>query len=1022
MNKTSQRYFVFFNAAKAFAVSLFALNHSFNAAPQPADSHEPLQTIQRTCYQCHGNGKSKGGIDLHRLESDLSFSTEFELWKQVRTTLQNGEMPPDDAKTPLPSGERSALQSCIESNLAKAALANAGDPGNVTLRRLNNAEYDYSVRDLTGIDFEFRKEFTADGGGGEGFDNLGDVLFINPQHLNAYFAAARKIAEHASITPGTGVEFHPIRIGARGPSQLKAGTESVLYRWYQERSLPYLPKDGESLREDEYMLAAWQWKHRQQTGVESLRALAEEKNLVLPFLENWIAALENTEPKSRFLDLTRLAWRSLEPPAIGDPKSVPQSVRTTIAQILEERRSWLRPTGWSVQRAQQDADGLQPYPCETDINGAKTVKLVVGDTGDGARGDWVFVESLELQSDGKKHPYFDWLRKRLEADRAALLLDDATLLSKGVRREPLTQRATEAEQLLARLGAHPLGLKIDPKALILHAPCILELPVPENAQKLRFKGRLDLQNPEAEFATAQWTLTTASPPNPEKIIPGVITVWKRQTDAQRSTMADFEGMRRVFPANLEHRLEQVARNFHSGGKGPGVYYLSDAQLRSLITQSDVARLDALLEDWRFVRSPINNAQHKQWDTAVLKSLLRFAARAWRRPITEAEQAELSTVYQSGVDAALDRESAGREVLVRILVAPEFLFKLEQNQGPPVHPVTAWELASRLSYLLWSSVPDDSLAQMATSGDLLHSNQLAGVVRTMLHDPKAKSLAREFAAQWLDFHHFDSHTKVDENKFPEFTPEIRRAFHEEASAFLDHVIRENRPVREILSASYTFLNKTLAEFYGIEGVEGSDFSKVEVSQHLRGGLLGMGAVLTKTSYPHRTSPVLRGNWLLQNVLGSPTPPPPNNVPKLDENVAVAKTLRARLEQHREDKACAACHDKIDPLGFALESFDPIGRLREQDETGSLIDDSAKAKDGSIFKGPSGLREHLKKREEEFLAAFCRKLTGYALGRTVLPSDQPLLDEMRERLKKEDGTFESALLILVQSKQFTHRRNE
>jgi hypothetical protein len=293
---------------------------------------------------------------------------------------------------------------------------------------------------------------------------------------------------------------------------------------------------------------------------------------------------------------------------------------------------------------------------------------------------------------------------------------------------------------------------------------------------------------------------------------------------------------------------------------------------------------------------------------------------------------------------------------------------------------------------------------------------------MLHDPKAMSLAREFAAQWLDFHHFDAHTKVDENKFPEFTPEIRRAFHEEASTFLDHVIRENRPVREILSASYTFLNKTLAEFYGIEGVEGPDFSKVEVSQHLRGGLLGMGAVLTKTSYPHRTSPVLRGNWLLQNVLGSTTPPPPNNVPKLDENVAVAKTLRARLEQHREDKACAACHDKIDPLGFALESFDPIGRLRKRDETGSLIDDSAKAKDGSTFKGPSGLREHLKKREEEFLAIFCRKLTGYALGRTVLPSDQPLLDEMRQRLRKEDGTFESALLILVQSKQFTHRRNE
>ena len=978
--------------------------------------------IQSNCYQCHGNGKSKGGIDLHRLESDLSFSKEFDLWRKVRTTLQNGEMPPDDAKTPLPPADRSELNNWIESNLTTAALANAGDPGNVTLRRLNNAEYDYSVRDLTGIDFEFRKEFTADGGGGEGFNNLGDVLFINPQHLNAYFAAARKIAEHASITPGTGVEFHPIRLGARGPSQLKAGTESVLYRWYQERSLPYLPKDDESLREDEYMLAAWQWKHRQQTGVESLRALANEKNLVLPFLENWIAALENTEPKSRFLDLTRLAWRSLDPPAPDAPKSVPQSVRITIAQIQEERRSWLRPVGWSVQRAQQDADGLQAYPCETHINGANTVKLVVGDTGDGSRGDWVFIESLELQTDGKKLSYFDWLRKRQDADQETLLLDDATIQAKGLRRDPLTQRVAEAERLLSRLGTHPLGLKIDPKNLIIQAPCILELPVPENAQKLRFKGRLDLQNPEAEFATAQWTLTTGNPPNPEKIIPGVITIWKRQTDAQRNTMADFDGMRRVFPANLEHRLEQVARNFHSGGKGPGVYYLSDAQLRSLLPAAEVTRLDALLEDWRFVRSPINHTQQQQWDAAVLKSLFQFAARAWRRPITNEEQMELSTIYRSSLDAALDRESAGREVLVRILVAPAFLFKLEQDQGTPVHPITAWELASRLSYLLWTSVPDQMLTQMAASGELLDADHLAGVAKKMLHDPKAKSLAREFAAQWLEFHDFDAHAKVDEKKFPEFTADIRRAFYEETTAFFDHVIHENRPVREILSASYTFLNKTLAEFYGIQGVEGTDFSKVEVSQHSRGGLLGMGAVLTKTSYPHRTSPVLRGNWLLQNVLGSPTPPPPNNVPKLDENLAAAKTLRARLEQHREDKACAACHDKIDPLGFALESFDPIGRLRAQDETGALIDDSAKTKDGSTFRGPSGLREHLKKREEEFLAVFCRKLTGYALGRAVLPSDQPLLDEMRQRLLEEDGTFEAAVLILVRSKQFTHRRNQ
>lgn len=1011
--------FIKFGAA---AFLFTSIHFHGNAAEHAAEWKNILPALKGACFECHGNGKSKGGVDFQRLESDPSFSVEFELWKKVQASLQSGEMPPDDAKKQLPAAERAAIQHWVTENLLRTALANAGDPGHVTLRRLNNTEYDFSIRDLTGIDFQISKEFTPDAGGGEGFNNLGDVLFVNPQHLNAYFSAARKIADHASIHPGTGVEFHPIRLGVRGPSQLKAGTEAVLYRWYQERSLPSLPKDGEDLREAEYMLAAWQWKHRQQTGVVSLNELAKEKNLFLPFLENWIKALDATEPKSRFLDLTRVAWRDLPPPDANAPQSVPESVTKGIAKIQKDQRSWLLPSGWPVQRSQQDADGLRPYPSEISVNGAHSAHLVIGDTGDGARGDWVFIESLELQIKGKNQPYFDWLKERLEADKLSASLDDTALQAKGLERHGIAQRIAEAEQLLAKVGVHPLGLKIDPKAIVLQAPCTVDLPLPSEAQKVRFKGRLDLQNPEADFATAQWMLTTEAPPDPTKIIPGVLTVWKRQTEAQGKTMADFDAMRRVFPDSLERRLEQVARNLHTGGKGPGVYYLSDTQLRSIIPSHDAERLDALLTDWRFVKASINKAQEQEWDSAVLKSLFQFASRAWRRPVTDHEKTELTAVYESGIAAALDRESAGREVLVRILVAPGFLFKVEQNQGAPIHPVNAWELASRLSYLLWSSVPDDALLQLARIGELLKPERLAAEAKRMLHDPKAKSLAREFAAQWLEFHHFDAHSKVDENKFPEFTPELRSAFYEEAATFFDHVIRENRPVREILSANYTFLNKKLAEFYGIPGVDGDGFSQVNVSAHSRGGLLGMGAVLTKTSYPHRTSPVLRGNWLLQNVLGSPTPPPPNNVPKLDENIAAAKTLRARLEMHRQDKACASCHDKIDPLGFALESFDAIGRLRTMDESGSPVDDSAKTKDGSTFKGPAGLREHLKKRELEFFAVFCRKLTGYALGRTIQPSDQPLLDAMRERIQKEDGTFESALLLLVQSKQFTHRRNE
>jgi hypothetical protein len=991
--------------------------------PHPEAWHSVLPVLQNSCYDCHGNGKSKGGVDLQRLEKDPAFATEFELWTKVQASLDSGEMPPEDAKKPLPEQHRKQLSASVASNLRAIILANAGDPGPVTLRRLSNSEYDCAVRDLTGVDFQLSREFTPDAGGGEGFSNLGDVLFLNPQHLNTYFSAARKLADHASITPGSGIQFSALRIGPRGPSQLRAGTEATLYRWYQEKSTPYLPTDDEDLREADYMLACWQWKHRATTGAASLQQLAKESGLRQAFLENWWAVFESTEPKSRFLDLTRLPWHALAGPDPANPKAVPAGVKAAIAEIQAQRRAWLLPKNWPVQRAQQDADGLRPYPLETALAGQDAVHLVLGDAGDGNKGDWVFFEGLEIQRAGKFGSYLEWLEGRQKEDGALLAQDDAALEARSVSRTGLQKRMEEAGAILSRVGKHPRQLPIDPKVLLVQAPLVLTLPMPKDAQRFRAKGRLDLAHPDSEFATAQWFATAGPPPDPARIIPGVLTVWKRQTQAQRSTMEDFNRMKSVFPDTLERRLEEVAKNFHRGGTGPGVYFLNDAQLRPLLPLEETQRMTRLLEDWRFVRVP--NPQPKlltEWDGALLDRLDSFAARAWRRPLTEAERLNLKQVYQAGIAAELDRESAAREVLVRVLVAPDFLFKLEQNQGQPVHPVTAWELASRLSFLLWSSVPDETLAREAASGALLGAGGIRAAASRMLRDERAGALAREFAAQWLEFHHFDAHSKVDTGRFPEFTPALRADLHNEAVAFFSHIVRNDRPVREILSAGYTFLNGRLARHYGIGGVDGEAFVQTDVSGHGRGGILGMGALLTKTSYPHRTSPVLRGNWLLQAVLGTRTPPPPNDVPKLDESVAAAKSVRERLERHRADKACASCHDKIDPLGFALEAFDPIGRLRTRDEAGIPVDTSAKTRDGQSFEGIGGLRSYLATRESEFLAVFCRKLLGYSLGRGVLPTDQPLLDAMRLSLQKEDGTFFTAVLSIVESKQFTQRRND
>lgn len=984
-----------------------------SAAAVPSQDWGKVQPLlAKACYECHGGKKTKGGVDLKRLETDPLLGKEFDLWTKVKESVGAGDMPPEEHHAQLTGAEKEIFMQWLGHSLEEVARANAGDPGIVTLRRLTNAEYARTIRDLTGgYDYGLADDFAPDGGGGEGFSNIGDVLFVSPQQLDKYLAAARKLADHATIMPGSGIAFQPQRVGLRGPVQVKAQAEQALYVWYQKMAAPFLPKDGEDAREDDYMLACWQWKHREQTGVQSLAQLATDAKLVLPFLENWWALVNATEPQSRFLDLTRVAWRELPGPDAAKPKDVPAVVREKIAAIQAERRSWLGPAdnpGWGVQRRQQDSDGIRGYDFSADVAGKPVVHVVLGDVADGNTGDWVAFGDFKVQRGKKKEPYVAWLRSRLNADKQALTAPDADATK-------LNARISEAEAALAKFDAE--------SKIKVQAPVVITLPLPDDATRFEAEGKLDIAHADADLATVQWMATAGTPPDPRKVLPGVLTVWKIRTTASGKTMREFSVMKAAFPDEYVRRLEEVARNFHRGGKGTGVYYLSDMQLTALIPPAEKQRWERMMTDWRLVRGGNVNAQQaKEWDDAVKRHVADFATRAWRRPLAPQETAHLGEVYAAARGRDLDRESAAREVLVRVLVSPSFLFKLEDAEQPGERRLTAWELATRLSYLLWASAPDWQLRQRAADGSLLKADVLTAEVKRMLRDRRASALGEEFAAQWLHFSGFDKAANVDPKKFPEFTPELRRDMARETNEFFAHLVREDRPLREIFTADYTFLNERLARFYGIPGVTGGEFRKVAVAQHQRGGLLGMGCILTKHSYPHRTSPVLRGNWLLASVLGLPTPPPPNDVPKLDDSVSKASTLRARLEAHRTDPNCAGCHDRIDPLGFALEKFDPIGRIRATDEAGLVIDDSAQWKNGAPFRGIDGLRTFLASREGDITANFCRKLTGYALGRIILPTDKPLIEAMQAELKKSEGRISAAVLTLVQSRQFQNRRNE
>lgn len=990
-------------------------------APPDWGAVEPL--LSAKCYSCHGGEKTKGEVDLKVLATDPNIGEEFELWGRVLDSIESGEMPPPKSEA-LKENEGTAIIAWVNHELNALAQTNSGDPGPVTMRRLTNGEFDRSIRDLTGHDYSLAGEFQTDGGGGEGFSNTGDVLFMSPAAVDKYFSAARQLADHATIMPGTGIVFQEGRIGLRGPEQVKAHAQQALYVWYQQKAAPFLPADLEDKREADYMVACWKHRHFK----TPLEVLAKESGLKLPFLQNWWNLVNSTEPPSRFLDLVRVPWRELPAAASEGGTIVPPAVLERIKVIESDHLSWNNPLkpGSGVQRRQQDADGIRPYPLTAAVKGFREVHLCIGDLGDGNKGDLALISKIEVKFAKGGVNYFTWLGKQIDRDKKALLA--TTPPADGPE---LKKQLAQLELVQAAFGKHPLaGRTIEPSVLALTAPQVLTLPLPDGAVSVGAEARLDLENPESEAATIQWTFSTGQPRDVSAIMPGVLTVWKVRSDAARRTMGEFNSMKRAFPDMFERLLEEVAGNLNRSQPGITVYYLSDEQLGALLGEKDRTQLAAMKNDWRLgAPAKLNEKLAGEFDEAMIRHLQAFASRSWRRPTLDGEKTALAAFYRDGLGKGLDRESAAREVLVRILVSPHFLFKAETLPAPETLtlnsegdlPLSAWEVASRLSYFLWASIPDETLRQVAGDGSLLQPGVLAAQARRMLKDPRASALAFEFAGQWLKFGGFASHDGVDLEKFPEMTPELRADMHREVVEYFTRLFREDRPVRAIVAGETSFLNERLATFYGVPGVSGPEFREVKVSDHHRGGLLGMGAILTRTSRPNRTSPVLRGDYLYAVVLGYSSPPPPPNVPELAKGLKPA-SLREALKEHARDQACAVCHERIDPFGFALESFDPIGRYRAADESGGAIDDTGILRDGTTFKGMDGLRAYLAANETQFTGHFSRKLLGYALGRQVLPSDKELLATMAESLKKEKGAVSAIVREIVTSRQFLNRRNE
>jgi hypothetical protein len=402
-------------------------------------------------------------------------------------------------------------------------------------------------------------------------------------------------------------------------------------------------------------------------------------------------------------------------------------------------------------------------------------------------------------------------------------------------------------------------------------------------------------------------------------------------------------------------------------------------------------------------------------------LTHFATRAFRRPVDSEEVDRLLPLFDRGWSRADGYEGALRLPLKAVLVSPHFLFLAEPEPDTTgVQPLAPFPLASRLSYFLWASMPDAELFRLARSGELLDPAVYGEQVRRMLRDPKAAALGERFALQWLELERLGGEVKPDHQRFPDFDDALAAAMRAEVVTYFNHLIIEDRPLLELLDSDYTFANDRLAQLYGLDPVHGSELQRVSFNDRARGGVLGMAAVHTVTSYPLRTSPVLRGKWLLESLLGERVPPPPPDVPalKVDEHTVTAVSLREQLQVHRQDPTCAACHDRMDPLGFGLETFDVLGRYRAS-ESGQVVDASGVLPSGEKFNGPAELKGILLERRDQVMRHLVRKLTGYAFGRELNKFDECVLRDALAALQANGYRPGPVIETIALSFPFRHR---
>ena len=440
-------------------------------------------------------------------------------------------------------------------------------------------------------------------------------------------------------------------------------------------------------------------------------------------------------------------------------------------------------------------------------------------------------------------------------------------------------------------------------------------------------------------------------------------------------------------------------------------YLTAAE--QAVAQADPARLHSEARAW-----------YRSERGQVLKDLDAFATRAYRHPVDSEEMESITRLYDEARGRGAPVDLAFKGTVKGILVSPSFLFRVEHAEsGTKPWKLNDYELASRMSYFIWSSMPDEELFRLADKRQLSEPAVLDVQVRRMLQDSKSRALAENFTGQWLGTRKLATVASPDRGRFPQYNDRVRDSMMDEPIEFFASLLHENASLLRLIDADYTYVNADLATFYGLPKVDGPGFVRVALPDHKRGGIVTMAAVLTQTSYPLRTSPVLRGKWILEEMLGTPPPPPPPLVATLppDDHVKEGLTFRQRLEKHRKDPTCSGCHSRMDPLGFALENFDPVGRWRDQ-VSDHPVDASGRLINGEEVNGPIALKQALLNRKDLFIRQVTGKMMAYALGRGLEHYDLPAVKKITTQLSTNDFRAVTLVTSIVQSFPFQYRRGD